>query len=156
MTTFTADSSTTLSSAWMPLDGLIQEWGAFGAEHAITGPALHAVGMAFCALARETTARIYYTPPGTLRWTGTLLSWNTRWRSCCPPGSTGQTPCSRSNSCYLIHTRSRRLGRASTPCWSRCWSSVCGWRCSSTRPSRSNWRPTAVRNATSRERKRPD
>ena len=61
MTTFTADSSTTLSSAWMPLDGLIQEWGAFGAEHAITGPALHAVGMVFCALARETTARIYYT-----------------------------------------------------------------------------------------------
>ncbi len=61
MTTFTADSSTTLSSAWMPLDGLIQEWGAFGAENASTGPALHAVGMAFCALARETTARIYYT-----------------------------------------------------------------------------------------------
>jgi hypothetical protein len=61
MATFTADSSTTLSSAWMPLDGLIQEWGAFGAEHASTGPALQAVGMAFCALARETTARIYYT-----------------------------------------------------------------------------------------------
>ena len=54
-------SNTVLSTAWMPLDGLIQEWSTFGAEHAITAPALHAVGMAFCALARETTARSYYT-----------------------------------------------------------------------------------------------
>ena len=45
----------------MPLDGLIQQWGAFGAEQASTAPALHAVGMVFCALARETTARAYYT-----------------------------------------------------------------------------------------------
>jgi hypothetical protein len=45
----------------MPLDGLIQEWGALGAEQVGTAPALHAVGMAFCALARETTARISYT-----------------------------------------------------------------------------------------------
>jgi hypothetical protein len=62
MTTLSADPSTTLlSAAWMPLDGLIQQWGAFGAEQAITAPALHAVGMAFCALARETTVRTYYT-----------------------------------------------------------------------------------------------
>jgi hypothetical protein len=62
MTTISADPSTTVfSTAWMPLDGLIQEWGAFGAEHACTTPALHAVGMVFCALARETTARSYYT-----------------------------------------------------------------------------------------------
>jgi hypothetical protein len=62
MTTLSANlSNTVLSTAWMPLDGLIQEWGAFGAEHASTAPALHAVGMAFCALARETTARRYYT-----------------------------------------------------------------------------------------------
>jgi hypothetical protein len=62
MNTFSAYPSTTvLSTAWMPLDGLIQEWGAFGAEQTISAPALHAVGMAFCALARETTARTYYT-----------------------------------------------------------------------------------------------
>jgi hypothetical protein len=62
MTTLSAYlSNTVLSTAWMPLDGLIQEWGAFGAEQAITAPTLHAVGMAFCALARETTARRYYT-----------------------------------------------------------------------------------------------
>jgi hypothetical protein len=62
MTTLSAYPSTSvLSTAWMPLDGLIQQWGAFGAEQAITAPALHAAGMAFCALARETTARSYYT-----------------------------------------------------------------------------------------------
>ncbi len=62
MTTISTNSSTIdLSTAWMPLDGLIQQWGAFGAEQAGTAPALHAVGMAFCALARETTARSYYT-----------------------------------------------------------------------------------------------
>jgi hypothetical protein len=62
MTTVSANlSNTVLSTAWMPLDGLIQEWGAFGAEQASTAPALHAVGMVFCALARETTARAYYT-----------------------------------------------------------------------------------------------
>jgi hypothetical protein len=62
MTTLSAYPSTTVpSTAWMPLDGLIQQWGAFGSELAITAPALHAVGMAFCALARETTARTYYT-----------------------------------------------------------------------------------------------
>ncbi len=62
MTAFSVYPSTTaLSSAWMPLDGLIQEWGAFGAEQASAAPAQHAVGMAFCALARETTARSYYT-----------------------------------------------------------------------------------------------
>ncbi len=57
----TQPSTSVLSSAWMPLDGLIQEWCAFGVEQASTAPALHAVGMAFCALARETTARSYYT-----------------------------------------------------------------------------------------------
>jgi hypothetical protein len=62
MTTLSAYLSTTvLSIAWMPLDGFIQEWGAFGEEQASTAPALHAVGMAFCALTRETTARTYYT-----------------------------------------------------------------------------------------------
>jgi hypothetical protein len=62
MTTISAYPSTTvLSTAWIPLDGLIQLWGAFGADQAITAPALHAVGMVFCALARETTARSYYT-----------------------------------------------------------------------------------------------
>jgi len=62
MTTLSAYSSTTaLSTAWMPLDGLIQQWGEFGAQKASTAPALHAVGMAFCALARETTACTYYT-----------------------------------------------------------------------------------------------
>jgi hypothetical protein len=62
MTTLSAYlSNTVLSTAWMPLDGLIQEWGKFGAEHTSTAPALHAVGMAFCALSRETTARTYYT-----------------------------------------------------------------------------------------------
>lgn len=62
MATLAANPSTAiLSTAWMPLDGLIQEWGAFGAEQTISAPALHAVGMAFCALARETTARTYYT-----------------------------------------------------------------------------------------------
>ena len=62
MTTISADPSiTVLSTAWIPLDGLIQQWGAFGAEQASTAPALHAVGMVFCALARETTARTYYT-----------------------------------------------------------------------------------------------
>ncbi len=61
MATFSPYASTVaLSTAWMPLDGLIQEWGAFG-EDASTAPALHAVGMVFCALARETTARSYYT-----------------------------------------------------------------------------------------------
>ena len=57
----THPSTTVLSTAWMPLDGLIQVWGAFGAEQASTAPALHAVGMAFCALACETTARTSYT-----------------------------------------------------------------------------------------------
>jgi hypothetical protein len=62
MTTLSASASTTiLSTAWMPLDGLIQQWGEFGAELALSAPALHAVGMAFCALARETTASSYYT-----------------------------------------------------------------------------------------------
>ena len=62
MATLSTHSSTTvLSTAWMPLDGLIQRWSALGAEQAITAPALHAVGMAFCALSRETTARAYYT-----------------------------------------------------------------------------------------------
>jgi hypothetical protein len=62
MTTLSANlSNTVLSTAWMPLDGLIQEWGAFGADQASTAPALHTVGMVFCALARETTARTYYT-----------------------------------------------------------------------------------------------
>ena len=62
MTTISAYQSTTeLSTAWIPLDGLIQQWGAFGADQAITAPALHAVGMVFCALARETTALTYYT-----------------------------------------------------------------------------------------------
>jgi hypothetical protein len=62
MTTISAYQSTTvLSTAWKPLDGLIQQWGAFGADQSITAPALHAVGMVFCALARETTALTYYT-----------------------------------------------------------------------------------------------
>ena len=53
----TQPSTSVLSNAWMPLDGLIQEW----APSARNRSALHAVGMAFCALARETTARNYYT-----------------------------------------------------------------------------------------------
>jgi hypothetical protein len=62
MTALSAHPSTIdFSTAWMPLEGLIQEWGAFGAEQTISAPALHAVGMAFRALARETTARTYYT-----------------------------------------------------------------------------------------------
>jgi hypothetical protein len=61
MATFSPYASTiALSTAWMPLDSLIQQWGAFG-EDVITAPALHTVGMVFCALARETTARTYYT-----------------------------------------------------------------------------------------------
>jgi hypothetical protein len=61
MATFSPYASTVaLSTAWMPLDGLIQQWGTFG-EDVITAPALHTVGMAFCALAREITARTYYT-----------------------------------------------------------------------------------------------
>jgi hypothetical protein len=61
MATFSPYASTVaLSTAWMPLDGLIQQWGTFG-EDVSTAPALHAVGMVFCALARETTARSYYT-----------------------------------------------------------------------------------------------
>jgi hypothetical protein len=62
MNTLSADpSATVLSSAWMPLDGLIQQWGTFGAEQTVSAPALHAVGKAFCALSCETTARSYYT-----------------------------------------------------------------------------------------------
>lgn len=62
MTTISADPpDSPLSSAWMPLDGLIQQWGTFGSEQASTAPALHAAGMAFCALSCETTARTYYT-----------------------------------------------------------------------------------------------
>ena len=44
---------------WIPLDGLVQQWGRFGAE--ATGvPALHATGAVFSALARETEARGYH------------------------------------------------------------------------------------------------
>jgi hypothetical protein len=61
MATFSPYASTVaLSTAWMPLDGLIQQWGTFG-EDVITAPALQTVGMVFCALSRETTARAYYT-----------------------------------------------------------------------------------------------
>jgi hypothetical protein len=44
-----------MSTAWMPLDALIQEWAAFGAQAAAT-PALIATGMAFLALSWETSA----------------------------------------------------------------------------------------------------
>jgi hypothetical protein len=44
-----------VSTAWMPLDALIQTWANFGAQ-ATEAPALTATGMAFLALARETSA----------------------------------------------------------------------------------------------------
>lgn len=52
-------SESLYDTAWMPLDGLIQQWGRFGAEAAGV-PALHATGAVFSALARETEAREYY------------------------------------------------------------------------------------------------
>jgi hypothetical protein len=44
-----------LSTAWMPLDALVQEWATFGAQ-ATDAPALTATGMAFLALSWETSA----------------------------------------------------------------------------------------------------
>src|SRR5712691_1193168 len=45
-----------LSTAWIPLDGLAQQWGQFGTE-AITNSAFQVTSMVFAALARETLAR---------------------------------------------------------------------------------------------------
>ncbi len=47
-----------LDTAWMPLDGIAEQWGRFGAERTSV-PALHATGAVFSALARETEAREY-------------------------------------------------------------------------------------------------
>jgi hypothetical protein len=44
-----------VSTAWMPLDALIQTWADFGAQ-AAAAPALTATGMAFLALSWETNA----------------------------------------------------------------------------------------------------
>ena len=44
-----------LSTLWIPLDAFIQEWASFGAQ-ATSAPALTATGMAFLALAWETSA----------------------------------------------------------------------------------------------------
>src|SRR5260370_832700 len=52
-------SAVLLSTAWMPLDGLIQQWGRFGAE-AISTPALHAASASLSALAREMQAREHH------------------------------------------------------------------------------------------------
>ncbi len=52
-------SDVLLSTAWMPLDGLIQQWGRFGAE-AISTPALHAASATLSALAREMQAREHH------------------------------------------------------------------------------------------------
>ena len=47
--------SSVIVSAWMPLDGLIEQWGCFGSE-ATTLPALYATSQAFAALAQEMEA----------------------------------------------------------------------------------------------------
>jgi hypothetical protein len=44
-----------LSTLWIPLDALIEEWADFGTD-AATAPALTATGMAFLALSWETSA----------------------------------------------------------------------------------------------------
>ncbi|MBV9688208.1 MAG: hypothetical protein JO202_00700 [Ktedonobacteraceae bacterium] len=49
----------TLSTAWMPLDGLAQQWGQFGSE-ATSVPALSVTGNVFAALAKETEARSWH------------------------------------------------------------------------------------------------
>jgi hypothetical protein len=49
------ESPLPMSTAWMPLDALIQEWADFGAQ-AASAPALSATGMAFLALSWETSA----------------------------------------------------------------------------------------------------
>ena len=51
---------TQLSTAWMPLDGLIKQWDTFGTGSP-TSSELQAAGMAFCALSRETEALASYT-----------------------------------------------------------------------------------------------
>ncbi len=48
------------ATAWIPLEGLTEQWGRFAAE-AANLPALHATGAIFSALARETEAREYHT-----------------------------------------------------------------------------------------------
>ena len=57
---YPSPSSPTLSTAWMPLDGLIQQWADFGAE-ATSAPALQATSAVFAALARETEALEHHT-----------------------------------------------------------------------------------------------
>ncbi len=55
---------TDLSSAWMPLDGLIQLWAAFGnnaCDGPQTVPVLQATSQAFAALAQERLAFRHYT-----------------------------------------------------------------------------------------------
>ena len=56
MTTQQNMPSTGFVSAWMPLEGLIEQWGCFGSE-ATTVPALfYATSQAFAALAQEMKA----------------------------------------------------------------------------------------------------
>src|SRR5713226_7981562 len=62
---YCASLSPTLSTAWMPLDGLANQWGQFGAE-ATTARALQATSRVFAALAQETSARETY-----------LIAWRT-------------------------------------------------------------------------------
>jgi hypothetical protein len=58
-TTDHSDTFSHLDTAWMPLDGLIQQWGQFGAE-ADNASALHATSLIFSAFAREMTAHEHY------------------------------------------------------------------------------------------------
>lgn len=53
------DSDLPLSTNWIPLDGIIQQWGRFGIE-ANSASALHTTSLIFSALARETTACEHY------------------------------------------------------------------------------------------------
>ncbi|MBV9691445.1 MAG: hypothetical protein JO202_17225 [Ktedonobacteraceae bacterium] len=53
------DNPTTLSTAWMPLDGLAQHWGQFGSE-ATNVTALSVTSNVFAALAKETAARSWH------------------------------------------------------------------------------------------------
>jgi hypothetical protein len=52
-------SDLSLSTNWIPLDGLIQQWGRCGTG-ANNASALHAIGLIFSALAREITDREHY------------------------------------------------------------------------------------------------
>src|SRR5215469_14910403 len=52
---FSSPSSADLSTYWLPLEPLAQQWAAFGRE-AMTCPAFSAVGMVFTALSWEAAA----------------------------------------------------------------------------------------------------